>query len=252
MEIKRIIYTTNLEKPTYDSIEPLLGMKGAGLKEVILFSEGLSDEVKGRLSEEKIAIKAIDGTEPFMPALLDLADKENASLIVFHMKREKSRLFRRSAERSLIKNTHIPVLLMHENGIESDYRKRGLFDNVILATHWSDSARRAWLYIVGLKKILGVVDIVYVLNEKPTVKEIRQIKERTEEIRKICLEEKIDAESHIYAGKTPDEILLAAEEYDASLIIMGASSKNAVEKLFSGSAPCAVAEKAHVPVLIIP
>ena len=252
MEIKRIIYTTNLEKPTPDFIEPLLGMKGAGLKEVILFSKGLSEEVKGRLSEEKIAIKTIDGTEPLMPKILDWADKENASLIVVHMKREKGRFFRRSVERSLIKNTHIPILLMHENDSEPNYHKKDLFDNVILATHWSDSARRAWLYIVGLKKILGVVDIVYVLNEKPTVKEIRQIKDRTEEIRKICLEEKIDAESHIYAGKTPDEILLAAQEYDASLIIMGTSSKNAVEKLFFGSVPCTIAEKAHVPVLIIP
>ncbi len=46
------------------------------------------------------------------------------------------------------------------------------------------------------------------------------------------LEEKIDAESHIYAGKTSEEILLAAKEYDASLIIMGVSSKNAIEKYF--------------------
>jgi len=252
MEIKRIIYTTNLEKPTYDPIELLLGMKEAGLKEVMLFSEGLSEGLKGRLSEEKIGLKTIDESGAFVPRILDLAEKENASLIVAHLKREKGRLLRRSAERNLIKDTHTPVLLIHENGNETDYRKKGLFDNVILATHWSDSARRAWLYIVGLKKILGVVDIVYVLNEKPTVKEIRQIKDRVEEIRQICLEEKIDAESHIYAGKTSEEILLAAKEYDASLIIMGVSSKNAIEKIFSGAVPFSVAEKAPVPVLIIP
>ncbi|MBN1226332.1 MAG: universal stress protein [Deltaproteobacteria bacterium] len=252
MEIKRIIYTTNLEKATHDPIELLLGMKGIGLKEVMLLSSDLPEGLTSKLAEEEINCKTIDNPGPFVNKILDLADKENASLIVANMKRVKNRLFKRSAERDLITTSHIPVLLIHENGGKYDHRKKGLFDNVILATHWSDSARRAWLYIVGLKKILGAVDIVYVLNEKPTVKEIRQIKERIEEIRKICLEEKIDAESHIYAGKTPEEILLAAKEYNASLIIMGASSKNTIEKVFSRSVPFSVAEKAHVPVLIIP
>ncbi len=252
MEIKRILYTTNLEKATHDPIELLLGMKGVGLKEVMLLSSDLPEGLKSKLAEEEINCKTIDKPGPFVNKILDLADKENASLIIASMKRVKNRLFKGSAEKDLIKNSHIPVLLIHENGGKYEHRKKGLFDNVILATHWSDSARRAWLYIVGLKKVLGAVDIVYVLNEKPTVKEIRQIKERIEEIRKICLEEKIDAESHIYAGKTPEEILLAAKEYNASLIIMGASSKNTIEKVFSRSVPLSVAEKAHVPVLIIP
>lgn len=252
MEIKRIIYTTNLEKATHASIELLLDMKGLGLKDLMVLSSDLPEEITSRLAKEKINFKIIDKSGPSVNNILDLADQERASLIVANLKRTKNRFFKSSTERDLIRTSHIPVLLIHENGSRPDRKKRGLFDNVILATHWSDSARRAWLYIVGLKKIVGAVDIVYVLNEKPTIKEIRQIKERIEEIRKICLEEKIDAESHIYAGKTPEEILLAAKEYNASLIIMGASSKSTIERAFSRSVPFSVAEKAHVPVMIIP
>ncbi|GAF81992.1 unnamed protein product, partial [marine sediment metagenome] len=150
------------------------------------------------------------------------------------------------------KNTRLPLLLIHEKNKEISSSKRGIFDSLILATNWSDSAGRAWLYIIGLKKIVGVLDIVYVLNEKPTVKDIRQLRDRVEEIRNICLEEKIDAESHIYAGKTPTEILLAAKDYNATLIAMGYDSKGIFKEIFSGSACYRVAEESSVPVLIIP
>lgn len=252
VKIKKLLYVSHLKEPTWNILEGLLDIKKIGLEEVILLSEGLSQGLMERLSEHGINLKGDEGSGPLIPRILETANREHASLIVAHLNREKRKFFRGSTATNLIKNTPFPLLIIHENTQERSSSTKGLFDSVILATDWSDAARRAWLYIIGLKELVGVLDIVYVLNEKPTVREIRQIKDRVEEIRKICLEEKIDAESHIYAGKTPEEILLAAKDYNATLIAMGYGSKGIFKEIFFGSACYRVAEESSVPVLIIP
>jgi len=252
VKIKKLLYITYLKEPTYDLLEGLLDIKKIGLEEIILMSESLPQGLKEKLSEHGINLKRDEGSGPLIPRILDLANKENASFIVAHLNREKRRIFRGSTARNLIKNTRFPLLLIHENGEEGSFSTKGLFDNIILAINWSDSTQRTLLYIIGVKSLVGLIDAVYVLSEKPTVKDIKQIRDRVEEIREICLEEKIDAESHIYAGKTPEEILLAAKDYNASLIAMGYDSKGIFKEITSGSVCYQVAEESPVPVLIIP
>jgi nucleotide-binding universal stress UspA family protein len=252
MEIKKLVYATDLREPTYDIFGSLLAIKKTGLERIILLSEKVPEELSRRLSNDGVSLKTVEGSKPLPSKILETADREHASLIVAQLNREKKRLFRRGAVRDLIRNTRYPLLLVQENDTGRGSPKRGLFESVILATNWSDSANKAFLYIIGLKEIVGVLDIVYVMNEKPTVKDIRQLKERIEELRRICLEEEIDAESHIYAGRTSAEIVLAAKDYDATLIVMGYNSKSPVQEIFSGSACFRVAEESSVPVLIIP
>jgi nucleotide-binding universal stress UspA family protein len=170
---------------------------------------------------------------------------------VANLKREKRRFFRATTARNLIKNTPLPLLLVNENSKESSYSKKGIFDIVILATDWSDAAQRALNFIIGLKEIIGVLDIVNVINKKLTVRDIRQLKDNLDEVRKICLKENIDTEAHIYAGKTPKEILLAAKDYNATVIVMGAGSKRTIKEIFLRSL-YKVAEESSIPVLIIP
>ena len=252
MEIKKLLYATNLREPTYDLFESLLAIKKTGLERIILLSDKAPEELRGRLSKEGVSLITVAGSTPLPPKILETADREHASLIVARLNREKRRLFRGGTVRDLIRNTRYPLLLILENGAGKSSLTRGLFDSVILATDWSDSANKAFLYIIGLKEIVGVLDIVYVMNEKPTVKDIRQLKERIEELRRICLEEEIDAESHIYAGKTAAEIVLASKDYDATVIVMGYNSRGPVQEILSGSACFRVAEESSVPVLIIP
>jgi nucleotide-binding universal stress UspA family protein len=240
MEIKKLVYATDLREPTYDIFESLLAIKKTGLERIILLSETAPQELRKRLSNDGVNLSTVEGSKPL------------ASLVVTRLNREKKRLFRGGAARDLIRNTRYPLLLIQEDAAGKGSSRRGLFDSVILATNWSDSANKAFLYIIGLKEIVGVLDIVYVMNEKPTVKDIRQLKERIEELRRICLEEEIDAESHIYAGKTASEIVLASKDYDATLIVMGYNSKGPVQEIFSQSACFRVAEESSVPVLIIP
>ncbi len=252
VEIKKLLYVTHRKAPSHDLLEGLLEIKKIGLKEIIIMSEGLSQELKDRLSGHGIDLKAVEGSGPLIPRICDVANKEHASLIVAHLSGERGLFSRRSTARRLIKNISLPLLFFPENNTETTPSTKGLFDSEILATDWSDAARRAWLYIIGLKEIVRVVDIVYVLNVKPTVREIRQLRDRVEEIRKICLVEKMDTESHIYAGKTPEEIILASKEYDATLIAMGYKSKGTFKEILSGSSCYQVVEKSPVPVLIIP
>ena len=252
MEAKKILYATNLKEPTYDLLERFLDIKKIGLEEIIFLSKSLPQELKEKLSEHGINLKEVEASGPLISKILDTAKRENTSLIVANLKREKRKLFRGTIVRNLIKNTPLPLLLVNEDNKESSYSKKGIFDSVILATNWSDSAGRAWLYIIGLKKIVGVLDIVYVLNEKPTVKDVRQLRDRVEEIRKICLEEEIDVESHIYAGKIPEEIILASKDYNATLIAMGYGSKDIFKEIFSKNVCYRVAEESPVPVLIMP
>jgi len=252
IEIKKLLYATHLKEPTYSLFEGLLDIRKMGLEEIILVCESPPQELKESLSEQGINLRRVEGSGPLDSRILESANRENPSLVVAHLSREKRKLFRGGAATNLIKNTPSPLLLIHENGKGTLSSTRGLFDSVILATDWSDSAYKTLLYIIGLKKLLGVLDIVYVLNEKPTIKDIRELKERVQEVRKICLEEQIDAESHIYAGKTAREIILASKDYNATLIAMGYESKDTFKEIFSGSVCYQVAEESSVPVLIIP
>jgi nucleotide-binding universal stress UspA family protein len=252
MEIKKILYVAHLGDPASDAAEGLLEIKKAGLKEIILLSEYIPQEFTNRLTEHGINLKRVEGSRPLISGIFEVAEREHASLIVVHLKRQKKGIFRGVTATNLIKNTSLPLLIIHENGGARSSSKRGLFDSVILATNWSDAARRAWLYIIGVKDIVKVLEIVYVLNQKPTIGEIRQLRGRVEEIRKICLEEKMDAESHIYAGKTPEEIILASKDYSATLIAMGYRAKGTFGEIFSRGTCLEVAEKSPLPVLIIP
>jgi len=250
MELKKILYATNFKEPTYNVLEALLEMKKIGLEEIILLSGSPQKELKEKFYDHGITLRESNGSGPSVTRILDSAHKENVSLIVGHMERENKKFFKASPVKYLIKNTHLPLLLI--NNKEFNISKRGIFDTVIFATDWSQIAQSSLDYILGLKEIIGVLDIVNVLHEKPTIKDIRELKDKTEEIRKICLKENIDAESHIYAGKTAEEILLAAKEYNATVIVMGVVDINCFKYIFSGSATYKVAEKSPVPLLIIP
>ncbi len=252
MEIKKLLYITHLREPTYELLEGLTELGNIGLKEILLLAAAPPKGLRDRFSDHGIQLKGVDGSDSLIPWIFEVADKEQVSLIIIHGHGEKGGFFRGIPVRRLLRNTPVPLLIMHENGDEESPSTRGLFNSVILATDWSDAAGRAWLYMIGIKEIVGTIDIVYVLNEKPTIGEIRQLKERVEEVRKICLAEEMDAEYHIYAGKTADEIVLASKDYNATMITMGYKPTGALKEFFTRSSCYRVIKKSSVPVLIIP
>ena len=78
------------------------------------------------------------------------------------------------------------------------------------------------------------------------------LKYKLTESRKIFLDHGIDAEGHVYAGKTSEEIMLAARDYDATCIVMGTTGKSHLKDFFSPSYSYRVAEESVVPTLVVP
>ncbi|MBT8357056.1 MAG: universal stress protein, partial [Deltaproteobacteria bacterium] len=69
----------------------------------------------------------------------------------------------------------------------------------------------------------------------------------------ICLDNKIDAESHIYAGKTSEEILTAARDYKTAMIVVGCKSgKKGLSRIFKKSFSWKVVCETGLPVLVVP
>ncbi|QLE02634.1 universal stress protein [Galbibacter sp. BG1] len=59
-------------------------------------------------------------------------------------------------------------------------------------------------------------------------------------------------ESHIAEGDTADEILDYADQWNASLIVMGTHSHSKLEKILMGTVASSVLENTKVPVFMVP
>ena len=84
------------------------------------------------------------------------------------------------------------------------------------------------------------------------MRDLRNLNKRLEETRQRLLDEGIDAEAHIYAGKPAEEIMLAARDYGATSIAMGTTRRWPLMDIFSRSCSYKVAEGSAVPTLVIP
>ena len=97
------------------------------------------------------------------------------------------------------------------------------------------------------------MEIVHVISEKLTVKSMRELKERLEHTRKVCLNEGVNAETHIYAGEVVEEIITASEDYRGNIIVVGADSRRTLmERLFKKNKVYSLIQQAAVPVFFVP
>jgi nucleotide-binding universal stress UspA family protein len=157
-----------------------------------------------------------------------------------------------SALRNRIKTTTVPVLVVDKEETGLNFASNGLFERILFATDWSPTSDKALEYILGFKELISDLDIVNVIDEKLTIRTLRQLKDKLAEARNRCQEQGIETEYHLYAGETADEIILAAEEYDSTAIVMGAAQRQKFKDIFLGTPSCRVAERATVATLIVP
>jgi len=247
----KVLYVTNLkdEDLSFSRIESLSGLRKAGLEEIVFIQTTPFDGWLDNLTSFDIAYKTLVEETLSLPAVLDVARREGVSLIVSDCKKVTRNSSRRSLINGLIKSSSVPVLVFNETSI----RGGDLFEHLIFPTDWSPASERALTFLLGFSAIIQRLDIVNVINGKLTVKDMRELKERLTRTRMICLDSKIDAELHIYAGKTVEEIITASEDYKATLIALGAVPKKPFYKtMFRGNSSCRVAVEAEVPVLIVP
>jgi len=245
--IEKLLYATNFKKPSFTALEGMLELCKLGLREVILLNITNSSEWEKVFSQHNINAKVLSEKEFSGSRILSIAEREGASLIIAHLEKGQKRLLGGSTVKYLVKRSTIPVMIFHKE----ETNKRW-FEHIIFATDWSPSSENALSYILNFKEIIKELDIVHIIDEKLTVRDLREIKDKLARTRKVCLEQGIDAEFHLYVGKIGEEIIRAARDYEGSAIVIGATSKSGLREVFLGSPCYRVAEEAHIPVLVIP
>jgi len=176
--------------------------------------------------------------------IMAAAQQERVSCIVIDLDKG----FHEATFRDLALKSPLPVLV-----IDRSTSGDGLLDHVIFATDWSPASEKAMVQILELGEFVYELDIIHVISEKLTVKDMRELKERLEHTRKICLNEGINAESHIYAGDVAEEIVTASEDYRGSVIVVGSDTRRSVmERIFKKSKVDTLIRNAAVPVFFVP
>ncbi|MBW1734404.1 MAG: universal stress protein [Deltaproteobacteria bacterium] len=186
---------------------------------------------------------------PLLPKILDAVQQEKNSLVALCRGGPvNTRLMKK-----LLKKSPVPVIIFNRAVHDSGGGHRALFHHVIFATDWSPASKVAVEYFLSVfKEMNGILEIVNVINRRLSVRDIRELKRKLEGTRTLFLQMGIDAESHIYAGKPPEEVMLAAKDYSATTIVMGTSRKPFMKSIFSKGCAYQVATEAEVPALIIP
>ncbi len=172
------------------------------------------------------------------------AQEEQVSCIVVDLDKDSHE----ATLRELALKSTLPVLVVNRGDSKGD-----LLSHVIFATDWSPASEKAMEQILALAECIYELDIIHVISEKLTVKDMRELKERLGHTRKICLNEGINSESHIYAGDVAEEIVTASEDYRGSIIIVGSDTRRSfMERIFKKSKVYTLIKNAAVPVFFIP
>ena len=115
-------------------------------------------------------------------------------------------------------------------------------------------------FLKGLKSIAEKIHVMHVVSEKDLggssvmgVQKARKvIRQKLDEICETLEDAGIEATPHVYVGEPEQEIEKAARECQASLVVLGSSSKAGWAERWIGSTPRNVAERSMFPTLIIP
>ncbi len=252
MEIKKLLYATDIEKPDFADLERLLVLRKMGLEEVLFIHPSGDEDWEKRLADHGLKSKALGNEGPLLSKILDTARQEDISVLAVSLKKKTKRILSGSLIKNLLRSSPVPVIVMNKDVQMSEDTEKGIFHHVTFATDWSPGSEAVLKVLLNFKEITEMLEIVNVINKKLSVRELRNLKQRLVETRKTFLDNGIDAEAHVYAGKPADEIILAAEDYKATCIIMGTSKKSLFEEIFSRSCSYGVAEEAAVPTLFIP
>jgi nucleotide-binding universal stress UspA family protein len=253
MEKKKLFYVTNAEPPQNEPAWSL-ALQKLQFEETSYYIAGETSRWKAILDQEGISCKLLTGKSPSHAGIIGKAQEEKASLITANLSSEGGGLSRRTVSRNLIRFTQVPFLLLPKDDEASTatISGRGVFDHVIFATDWSPFSQNCLDTLFNFKDNIGELEIITVINKKLSIRDMIGLKDMLEETRERLLEQGIDAEGHIYAGKPSEEILLAAKDYEGTVIVMEASHRSPLKTFFYGNCTYEVAEKASVPVLIVP
>jgi nucleotide-binding universal stress UspA family protein len=249
-------------------------------------SEFSTDEERGRLKEYKkkleeagfeVRFEIRSGTHFYPPTeILAEADECGADYVVIanrgHSKVQELLLGSTASE--LLQRSPLPVYLInvevewHDD--DTDKRKLVLsqaagksLDHILFATDFSETAERAFNVVKffegqGLVKKLSMIHVqghhYMALNDPATFEEVtRRNREQLDKVRNSLSDHTRNETDIIVTFGTPaKEIVSAAEEKGATMIVMGSQGRGFIEKFFIGGVSTQVTRISSLPVLLIP
>ena len=288
MKIRKLLFVTKFDSLCYDALQSLLDLRKSGLEHVVFLNVIEREKVamrrgKGYEKEEEVRLKEtanirfIDWAEnlfemgmevgayievsSLIPEILEVVEKEKPDLIVIgrSQKGKIEQLYSRSDITELTRRSTVPILVF-KHMTENKLVPAKIFERPLFATSWSNSSEKAVACLKELSQVIGDMHIMHVVDEKDLktadshkVQQVRK-KERNR-LDDLCgeFEEKgISARPHVYVGDPETEILRAAREYQASLIILGFSERTALMERWMGSISRNIADKSPYPCLLFP
>lgn len=252
MQAAKLLYVTNISRPSFSEVESLLALRALGLQEIIFLHEAKVDGWERRLADYDLNSKTLTSEGSRAASILSVARRESVSIIAANLNRGTRRLLRGSLTTRLLRGSDVPVLVLPESSETSVSEKSAMFSHVIFATDWSPASEKALRHLLNYRSIIKELEIVHVIHKKPSVRDMRNLREKLSQTRKIFLDEGIDAEAHVYAGKPSEEIMLAAKDYHATCIVMATTGMWTLKDIILNSCSYRVAEASVLPTLIVP
>lgn len=288
MKIKKLLFVTKFEELCYDALKSLLDLRRSDLEHVVFLNVVERDKVamkrgSGYLKEEEVKLKEtanirfIDWAEnlfelgmevgayievsTLIPEILKVIEKEKPDLIVIGRshKGPLEQLYSRSDITELTRRTTVPILVF-KHMAEDKMVPEALFKRPLFATSWSNSSELAVESLKQMAGVIGEIHIMHVLNEKDlkstdthAVQKVRkEERRRLDDLADEFEEAGIEARPHVYVGDPEKEILKAAKEYQASMIVLGFSDRTALLERWMGSISRNIADKSIYPCLLFP
>ncbi|MGE5258485.1 MAG: universal stress protein [Hyphomicrobiales bacterium] len=288
MKIKRLLFVTKFEELGFAALQSLLRLRSCSLEHVVFLyvierekvalqrGVGFNKEEQVRL-KEAANIRFIDWAERLFETgmevgvyiqvgsltaeVVNATRKEEADLVVIGRTHKSAleQFYSGSTVTELIRRLSVPVLV-YKPVAEGPSAPAKPFERPLLATDWSPASLRAMSYLTDMKRIIQEIQVVHVVAEKQiegssvmqAQKTHREAKTKLAEICASFRAEGISARSQVYVGDAAQQIEKAAQDCQATLIVLGSSSKASWVERFIGSTPRAIAEGSAFPTLLIP
>lgn len=288
MKIKKLLFVTKFESLCYDALQSLLDLRKSELEHVVFLNVIERDQVsmrrgKGYVKEDAVRLKEmanirfIDWAEnlfemgmevgayievaSLIPKILEVVETEQPDLIVIGRshKGRLEQLYSRSDITELTRRSPVPILVFKHLS-EDRMAPAKLFERPLFATSWSNSSDKAVACLKELGEVIGELHLMHVVDENDLkssdTHEVQAVrKNERNRLEDLCgeFEEKgISARPHVYVGDPETEILKAAREYQATLIVLGFSDRTALAERWLGSISRNIADKSIFPCLLFP
>jgi nucleotide-binding universal stress UspA family protein len=288
MKIGKLLFVTKFEDLGYDALKTLLSLRQSGLEHIVFMYVIEREKVAMRRGigfqkdeairlKETANIRFIDWAERLFEQGMEVGvyiqigslaaevakavRKEEADLVVIgrSQKTALEQFYAGSTVTELIRRLPVPVLV-YKPVTDNPFVTGTPFQRPLIATDWSPASLRAVEYLLDLTPLIEEVRVVHVadadeiegssvMNAQKTRKDA---KARLEEICARFQAQGTAARSHVYVGDPETEIERAARECQATMVVLGSSSKNLWVERWLGSTPRKIAENSEFPTLLIP